>query len=96
MRQWGRWLIIIGALAAASGCHFLRAKTGCHADQPYQHAQQLPPLKVPAGLDAPNTATALVIPQVAGDIPSRGPKDPCLEEPPAYKSAPPNKPLPQS
>lgn len=96
MSRVSRWLIIVVALAAASGCHFLRARTGCHADQPYMHARQLPPLKVPAGLDAPSTAVSMAIPEVVNDIPARGPKDPCLEDPRPYKAAAPNKPLPQT
>jgi uncharacterized lipoprotein len=91
-----RWLAIALALGAVSGCHFLKSRTGCHADQEYRHAQQLAPLKVPAGLDAPNTATALVIPDVRTDIPARGPREACLEEPPQYRPSTPAKPLPQS
>ena len=89
-----RMMIFSVLLSATSGCHFMRGKTGCHADQEYRHARQVPALKVPAGLDAPNTATALVIPTVAADIPvaPRGPRDACLEEPPKYKAAVPNKP----
>jgi uncharacterized lipoprotein len=96
MKSLIRGLVVGLALVAVSGCHFLKSRTGCHADQEYRHAQQLAPLKVPAGLDAPNTSTALVIPDVKTDIPARGPRDACLEEPPAYKPAAPPKPLPQS
>ncbi len=91
-----RLLALFMAVLALGGCHFLRGRTGCHADQEYRHAQQLPALHVPAGLDAPNTSTALVIPEPVAGIPVRGPKDACLEEPPAYRPAPPAKPLPQS
>ncbi len=91
-----RMIVLSALLAAASGCHYLRGKTGCHADQEYRQAQQLPALKVPAGLDAANTTTALVIPTVNSDIPPRGPRDACLEDPPKYKPSTPNKPLPQS
>ena len=34
----------------------------CHRPQEYHRAVQVPPLKVPAGLDTPNTQGALVIP----------------------------------
>lgn len=89
-----RMVIFSTLLAATSGCHFLRGKTGCHADQEYRHAVQMPALKVPAGLDAPNTTTALVIPEVAADVvvAPRGPRDACLEDPPKYKPSIPNKP----
>jgi len=91
-----RWLLIFTTLIAASGCQFLRARTGCHADQPYLHARQLAPLRVPAGLDAPNTSASMVIPEVANDFPPRGPKDPCLDEPPSYKVQPGSKPQPRT
>jgi uncharacterized lipoprotein len=89
-------LMICACIGALGGCHRLRANAGCHAAQEYQKAQQLPPLKVPAGLDAPSKASPLVIPSVASDIPVRGRRDACLEEPPKYKASAPNKPLPQS
>ena len=91
-----RMVVLSTLLAASSGCHYLRSKTGCHADQEYRHAEQLAPLKVPAGLDAPNTTTSLVIPTVSVEVPPRGPLDACLEDPPKYKPSTPNKPLPQS
>jgi hypothetical protein len=48
-------------------------------------------LKVPAGLDSPNTAGALVIPAVADAPPPPGPHDQCLDIPPRYRPAPSNK-----
>ena len=94
--KWVQVLMICACMGALSGCHFFRANSGCHSAQEYQKAQQLAPLKVPAGLDAPAKSTSMVIPAVAADIPLRGRKDACLEEPPKYKSSTPNKPLPQS
>jgi len=89
-------LMFCACMGVLGGCHHFRANAGCHAAQEYQNAQQLAPLKVPAGLDAPAKSTSLVIPAVAVDIPVRSRKDACLEEPPKYKSSTPNKPLPQS
>ncbi len=63
----------------------------CHKPQEYQRAAQLPPLKVPAGLDTPNTQGALVIPTVELAPPPPGRRDACLDSPPRYKAAPPNK-----
>jgi uncharacterized lipoprotein len=63
----------------------------CHKRQDYQHARQLPPIKVPPGLDAPNTQSALSIPPVDEAPPAPGPHDPCLDLPPKYKPAPPPK-----
>ncbi len=63
----------------------------CHKPQEYQRAAQVAPLKVPPGLDSPNTQGALVIPTVELAPPPPGPREACLDTPPRYKPAPPNK-----
>jgi uncharacterized lipoprotein len=87
-----RVLMLIAAAALMSGCHlFSKLTPDCHTAQEYQRAGQVPPLKVPAGLDSPNTQGALVIPTVGAFPPPPGPKDTCLDVPPRYVAAPPNK-----
>jgi uncharacterized lipoprotein len=87
-----RILMVVAAAALMSGCHlFGKLTPDCHTRQEYQRAGQAPPLKVPAGLDSPNTQGALVIPKVELAPPPPGPKDTCLDVPPRYKPAPPNK-----
>ena len=87
-----RALILIAAATLTSGCHlFSKLTPDCHSPQEYQRAGQVAPLKVPAGLDTPNTQGALVIPKVDLAPPPPGPKDACLDVPPRYKAAPPNK-----
>ncbi len=87
-----RVLMIMTAAALSSGCHlFSKLTPDCHTPQEYQRAGQVPPLKVPPGLDAPNTKDALVIPTVDLAPPPPGPKDLCLDVPPRYKAAPQNK-----
>jgi len=87
-----RLLTLIAVAALLCGCHLFNKLTpDCHSAQEYQHAGQVPPLKVPAGLDSPNTQGALVIPTVVAAPPPPGPKDACLDVPPRYKPAPPNK-----
>jgi uncharacterized lipoprotein len=87
-----RALILIAAATLTSGCHlFSKLTPDCHRPQEYQRAGQVPPLKVPEGLDTPNTQGALVIPKVDLAPPPPGPKDACLDVPPRYKPAPPNK-----
>ncbi len=87
-----RVLMLVTAAALLSGCHlFGKLTPDCHTAQEYQRAGQVAPLKVPAGLDAPNTKDALVIPTVDLAPPPLGPKDTCLDVPPRYKPAPPNK-----
>src|SRR5260370_35840954 len=75
-----------------SGCHLLGKLTpDSHTPQEYQRAGQVAPLKVPAGLDSANTQGALVIPTAMLAPPPPGKKDACLDVPPRYTPAPPNK-----
>jgi uncharacterized lipoprotein len=84
--------MLIAVAALLSGCHlFSKLTPDCHTSQEYQRAGQVAPLKVPAGLDSPNTKDALVIPTVDLALPPPGPKDACLDVPPRYKPAPTNK-----
>ena len=79
------------------GCHISsRLNPDWHVRQEYQQAAQVAPLIVPGGLDSPNTKDALVIPTVELAPPPPGPKDACLDVPPRYKPAPPNKAASQS
>jgi uncharacterized lipoprotein len=84
-----RVLIFIAMTTLIGGCHMFASN--CHAPQEYQRAVQVPPLKVPAGLDSPNTQSALVIPTIELAPPAPGAKDACLDAPPRYKAAPANK-----
>jgi uncharacterized lipoprotein len=87
-----RIFLVVTAGALMSGCHmFSKLNPDCHTAQEYQHALSAPPLKVPAGLDSPNTAGALVIPTVTNAPPAPGPHDTCYDVPPRYKPAPANK-----
>jgi len=87
-----RVLMLVSASALMSGCHlFTKLNPDCHSRQDYQNALSAPPLKVPPGLDSPNTAGALVIPAVTDVPPPPGPKDVCYDVPPRYKPAPQNK-----
>jgi uncharacterized lipoprotein len=87
-----RILLLVAACASMSGCFiFTKLTPDCHTPQEYQHALSIPPLKVPAGLDTPNTAGALVIPTVTDAPPPPGPHDTCYDVPPRYKPAPSNK-----
>ena len=87
-----RILAVIAASTLMSGCHlFSKLNPDCHSAQEYQHALSAAPLKVPAGLDSPNTAGALAIPAVTDAPPPPGPHDQCYDVPPRYKPAPSNK-----
>jgi uncharacterized lipoprotein len=85
-----RVIVFMAAAALLCGCGLFHTPD-CHGKQEYQRAAQRPPLIVPQGLDAPNTQGALVIPTVELTPPPPGAKDACLDVPPRYKAAPPNK-----
>ncbi|HEY3783952.1 MAG TPA: hypothetical protein VGL55_01575 [Steroidobacteraceae bacterium] len=81
---------LLAALMILAGCHPLRALRNiggsCHDVQPYTKAQSIEPLRIPPGLDTPDTSNALHVPALSGPAPPRpGPKDPCLDQPPAFK-----------
>ena len=88
-----RIVLLLAAAVLASGC--ARILHGfapdCHKPQEYQRAVQRPPLQVPTGLDTPNTTGALVIPAVELAPPPPGPREQCMDVPPRYRPAPPNK-----
>jgi uncharacterized lipoprotein len=86
-----RVILLIAAATLMSGCHIFNRMADCHRPQEYQHAAQLPPLKVPPGLDTPNTQGALVIPTAELAPPRPGAHEACLDSPPRYKPTPPNK-----
>jgi uncharacterized lipoprotein len=81
----------VGVLAllglALSGCHTFRAIThSCTNDTDgYLKASSVPPLRVPLGIDPPDTKSSLQIPALnAPAPPPRAAKDPCLDEPPKF------------
>jgi hypothetical protein len=59
----------------------------CNKPQLYEQAQGAAPLRVPVGLDALNTRTALKIPDLREPEAPRKPSDACLDEPPKYSNA---------
>jgi uncharacterized lipoprotein len=84
---WGV-MALSALLLTQSGCRVVRAidKRECHEVQPYMRSASVPPLKIPPGLDAPDTTNALRLPALNEPAPpARGPKDPCLDEPPPFK-----------
>jgi uncharacterized lipoprotein len=86
-------IIFVAMAVALAGCHPIRAfRTGslsCHSKQPYMTATSVPPLKIPPGLDVPDTTNALHIPALNEPAPPvRKGKEPCLDEPPPFKVPP--------
>ena len=88
-------LALAGAvLLALSGCktiHHMTRGNSCNKPQPYMRAASIPPLKIPQGLDAPDTSHALDVPALDTPAPpARGPNDPCLDAPPSFNVPQPN------
>jgi hypothetical protein len=80
-----RLLWLAPLLLAPGGCHVLGANA-CHAPQPYMNAKSVAPLKIPPGLDSPETSSALRIPSLNEPAPPpRKGRQPCLDEPPHFK-----------
>ena len=78
--------IVLAVAFGARGCHPIRALrvpgNSCHHKQPYMAATSVAPLKIPPGLDNPDTTNALHIPPLNEPAPpARKGKEPCLDEP---------------
>jgi len=86
-------VLLLLLLPLAGGCFFRGASAkACHGTQAYQKAQTVPPLKIPSGLDAPDTTNALKLPTLNEPPPAaRKGSAPCLDEPPPFKVTPPAK-----
>jgi len=52
-----RTLVFLGGATLLSGCHYVSARLNpdCHQKQEYQHSREVAALKVPDGMDNPNT-----------------------------------------
>ena len=91
------------AVLSASGCNGMRKlgnsalpgqpfgkteKIVCKQDdRDYVGAKELPPLKAPDGLEAPDTRNALKVPPLGSPERVRGRDEPCLDSPPPFATA---------
>jgi hypothetical protein len=97
-----RGAILCGVMLMLSACHSrllrgVRSKTCRKNDVAFVNATSVPPLRVPAGLDAPDTHATLKIPALnEPEPPPRGPNDPCLDEPPSFATPRPPRPPPST
>ena len=82
-------LLCLALLLSVSGCHLLRGKLderACNETQSYANQRSVAALKVPAGVDAPDTANALRLPPLNEPAPPpRSRSARCLDEPPSFK-----------
>jgi hypothetical protein len=90
-----RSLAVLGLLAL-NGCflfHHHGNNNTCNDPQPYANARSIAPLKTPVGLTAPDTRSALRIPDLnEPPPPPRTRADPCLDTPPSFVVPKPVKP----
>jgi len=84
--SWIAWLLGLSTALAVSGCHHgLKTARACNKPQAYESAQSIPPLKVPAGVDRPDTHAALRLPELNEPAPPPRPlSGPCLDAPPSF------------
>jgi len=78
---------LFACLALLGGCKALTGRT-CNNPQGYEDAHSVAPLKIPVGLDAPNTRNAMRIPDLNEPVAPRGPDAPWLGEPPPEANVP--------
>ena len=81
-------MALLGASLLLGGCHHFRGGGNCNKPQIYATAGDLPPLRIPVGLDGPDTRSALKVPELNEPEAPRSPKDPCLDEPPPIATTP--------
>lgn len=82
-----RALTVIACMVASlplASCKMLRGD--CHKPGPYAAAETRPPLRIPPGLEAPDTRAAVKIPELNEPERPRTASDPCLDTPPSYKT----------
>lgn len=85
------WALAVTALLllAQGGCSWMhRGKHVARCREPAigGEANNLPPLKMPPGLDAPDTRNAIKIPPLNEPERPRTSTDPCLSLPPSFKT----------
>ncbi|HNR22468.1 MAG TPA: hypothetical protein PKL49_05530 [Steroidobacteraceae bacterium] len=85
--------LLLGVVLA--GCRTFGGGGSCNKPREYTNSESIPALKVPPGMDVPNTRGALRIPELDTEERVRGPGDPCLDEPPPF-APPPATPQPQA
>lgn len=90
MTPLSRRFLALGCAAAAlvlSSCSWMHRDrvSSCRETTVVTEAKNLPPLKVPPGLDAPDTRNAIKVPDLNEPERPRGAREPCLSQPPSYK-----------
>jgi len=84
-------LLVIVTASLLGGCgHLFKATCAKPAD--FANTVDNPPLRVPAGLQGPDTRSALPVPPLNEPERTRAASEPCLDAPPRYAVPAPAKP----
>jgi hypothetical protein len=73
--------VLAGGMLLAGACKQLTGGS-CNKPQAYAAAEEVPPLRIPVGLDGPDTRAALKVPPLDEPEAPRSASDPCLDAPP--------------
>jgi hypothetical protein len=78
--------LLLATTLALGAC---RSGPGANCSKPgaYEKAGSIAPLRIPAGLDAPDTRGALRVPELSEPEAPRPPDAPCLDQPPKYSNS---------
>lgn len=88
-----RWFPLAFASLLLAGCGSLSLfSVTCAKPADFANVEDRPPLKIPAGFDAPDTRAALTIPPLEAPEAPRPADSPCLDTPPKFNPAPPRRP----
>jgi uncharacterized lipoprotein len=77
-------MAVVAVMISLAGCGAFRVS--CNDMTTYAASEDLPALKVPLGLEAPDTRSALKIPPLTEPERVRAESEGCLESPPSYST----------
>ena len=83
MRIAGTIAVSLLAVSTISGCK-TRMESCSQSNKDYAGAKEMPPLKAPPGLEAPNTRNALKVPPLTTPERIRTKHEACLDIPPPF------------
>jgi uncharacterized lipoprotein len=86
-----RAVLYLSLCLSVAGCGSL-FKATCAKPGDFASAVDNPPLRIPAGLDPPDTRAALTIPPLQTPEAPRPADAPCIDLPPVFNPAPPKRP----
>lgn len=89
-----RFCLLTGLCLLLAGCGSTSSwfKVACAKPGDFAAVVDNPPLKIPAGRDAPDTRSALSIPPLETPEAPRPADNPCIDTPPKFTPAPPKRP----